>query len=705
LGVTVLGPTLRHLLLCSEELSRLQSKAAQDLVGAFRADAAPSPVDLIRRYLTESSRLGEPAPDVVAALPFLADKAGAGACLNNHSIVLKLEARGQRALLSGDQQFAEPEVPGLDDSMLTLVETVKQKGPYAFWKTSHHTSYNGVDETVLRAVGARYLAHSGGLNDPTHPDPSVLDLLAGFKPSLTWARTERNGLIHVSLSEQGVNLKVGRGKLNDERRNSKAPVRDLEVRALVSPRGASTAAASSLATRSPEAPAPSRSEPVDAASSAFQTRLLEGGPVEVLTRVSQTGLRVHLSIEVEDVAAQTGAARSSDRGTVAGKEQGASGFRLAQGRALEKLLFVTEPTRLGQKIGAAPVREILNVCRQGGHSVVQLAASSTAEEAAAAVRSSLGNVAGVVILGGFDVVPSGRIQVISSEEIEQLSRLREPFRDLPDRFCVWSDDAYGDQDGDGIAELPISRVPDGGSVAFLRTALDATRPARPGSRAGLYNILRPFAKGVFSLIPGSDTILSSQPTRAKGLPKGAVRRDAVYFMLHGSAEEPDLFDGEFSDDGESFWTEPAFDVSDVEAAPGTVVFCGCCYGALSASPIASQFVPSSAVQPFLPSSSIALRFLAAGANAFVGSTAVHFSPPEETPELVGGRLHQFFWKRVAAGDPPARALYEARKSYVKDIPRLDEAEADLQAGKGTRIVLHAAERKTYQMFSCLGLGW
>jgi hypothetical protein len=512
-------------------------------------------------------------------------------------------------------------------------------------------------------------------------------------------------LIHVSLSQQGVHLQVGRGKLNDDRRNPKSPARDLETRALAGPRSIPAAVVGGQVVARPEAPAPIRLEPARAATPALQARPLEGNAVEVVTRVSQTGIRVHLTIEVEDVAAAAGAARSSDRGRTAGEEPRASGFRLARGRSLEKLLFVTEPARLSQKIGAAEVREILDVCRQSGHSVVELTAPSTAEVGAAAVRGSLGDVAGVVILGGFDVVPSGRIQVISDEEIGHLSRLREPFRDLPDKFCVWSDDAYGDLEGDGIPELPISRVPDGGSAAFLQAALDATRPVRPGSRAGLYNIQRPFAKGVFSVIPGSDAILSSSPMRARGLPKGAVRRDAVYFMLHGSAEEPHLFDGEFSEDGESFWTEPAFDVSDVEASPGTVVFCGCCYGALSASPIASQFVSPAALQPFSPSASIALQFLAAGANAFVGSTAVHFSPPEETPDLVGGRLHRSFWEQVAAGDPPARALHEARKRYVLGIPRLDEAEADLLAGKDTRIVLHAAERKTYQMFSCLGLGW
>jgi beta-lactamase superfamily II metal-dependent hydrolase len=697
-GLTVLGPTIDHLLLCSEELLRLQSKAAKDLMGTFTSDAAPSPVSLFRRYLAETSRPGGPAADALTALPFLADKAGSGACLNDHSIVLKLEARGQRALLSGDQQFAKAEVPGLDDLMHALVSTVEQAGPYSFWKTSHHTSYNGVDERILRAVGAQYLGHSGGLNDPDHPDPSVLTTLADFTPPLTWARTERNGLIHVSLSEQGVKLTINKGKLNDGRRNRRAPARDLEARALAAPRGPSTPA--------PAAPPAPGAAPAMTVSQAVSTRVLQGGPVEVLTRVSQTGVRIRLDIEVADLTSGRETVRPAPTGTRAQETQDVAGFRLARGREIEKLLFVTEPARLAGKIGGEPsVQALLTVLRQAGHEVIQLENPPTAEIGAKAVRPSLTDVKGVVILGGFDIVPSGRAQVISTDEIGQLSRLRYPFVDAPDGFWVWSDDTYGDQDGDGIPELPVSRIPDGGAVSFLRAALDAPRPVQLTSRAGLHNVRRAFAKKVFSAIPGTGEILSSEPTRADELPRGAVLPDAVYLMLHGSAETPHVFDGEFSDDGDQWWTDAAFRVANVEAAEGAVVFCGCCYGALSALPIARQSLVPASARAFSPRSSIALRFLEAGANAYVGPTAVHFSPPESDPDLAGGRLHRLFWERVAKGDGPARALHQARKLYVKDIPRLDQAVADLRAGQETPIILRAVERKIYQMFSCLGLGW
>lgn len=693
-GITVLGPTLEHLLLCSQELLRLQTQAKHDLVGHLESDLAESPVGTFRRYVEAVSGTGGPSPDAVAAMPFLADREGAGACLNDHSIVLKLRARGQSVLLTGDQQLAKAEVPGLDQEMSDLLETIRQAGPYIFWKTSHHTSYNGVDDDVLAAIGASYLGHSGGLNDPSHPDPSVLALLRDHK-NLIWARTERNGLVRVVLTEQGVKIDVSRGELNDTRVNPKPPKKDLDV--FVSP-----ATPQPTVPGEPRAPgetpaAPPASRP---ATSAAGIRVLDGPPIEVVTRVSQVGVRVRVAIEVEE-----GDGRPFDpdgRGTGRGDR---GPFRLARGRTLPPLAFVTEPARLTRKIGEDAAREILDAVRSAGHTMLLLNNPASAEAAAAAIRPSIKNASGVVILGGLDVVPSGRVQVISDEEVQELARLRNPFADFPDGFCVWSDDSYGDFDGDGIPELPISRVPDGGDASFMRAVLDVPAPARAGSRAGLHNVRRPFAKQVFSGIPGTDAILTSQPTRADGFPDGSLRRNAVYLMLHGSAEDPASFEGEFSDDGESWWAESALGVDNIDVSPGAVVFAGCCYGALSALPIAKDLPAGSAVKPFSPMRSIALKFLAGGANAFVGPTAVHFSPPDDTPDLAGGRLHRFFWERVAGGDPPALALHEARKRYVAGIPILDAAETQLQGGDEGPIVLHAVERKTFQMFSCLGLGW
>jgi len=57
-------------------------------------------------------------------------------------------------------------------------------------------------------------------------------------------------------------------------------------------------------------------------------------------------------------------------------------------------------------------------------------------------------------------------------------------------------------------------------------------------------------------------------------------------------------------------------------------------------------------------------------------------------------MHRAFWKHVAAGLPPAPALFEAKKDYLAGIPY-----------GGQSAESEAQERKTHRQFICLGLGW
>jgi hypothetical protein len=74
---------------------------------------------------------------------------------------------------------------------------------------------------------------------------------------------------------------------------------------------------------------------------------------------------------------------------------------------------------------------------------------------AQATRQALldGQAKGVVLVGGYDVVPSQRVDVLDAE-----LRGRMPAdliaRDR-DGFVVWSDDVYGDREPDGVPELPV----------------------------------------------------------------------------------------------------------------------------------------------------------------------------------------------------------------------------------------------------------
>ena len=90
----------------------------------------------------------------------------------------------------------------------------------------------------------------------------------------------------------------------------------------------------------------------------------------------------------------------------------------------------------------------------------------------------------------------------------------------------------------------------------------------------------------------------------------------------------------------------------------------------------------------------ALRFLEAGATAFVGCTGAHYSPREKPYHYFGGPMHEAFWRGLGTGQAPAEALLAAKAEYVRDFPHGMRSEAQ-----------HAIEYKTLHQYTCLGLGW
>jgi hypothetical protein len=81
--------------------------------------------------------------------------------------------------------------------------------------------YNGLDDSLLDDWSAtRAFAHSGGINDATHPDEGALQKLEHRKDHLHYARTDRNGLIKVSFTASGARMTPSRGDLDDFTSNS-----------------------------------------------------------------------------------------------------------------------------------------------------------------------------------------------------------------------------------------------------------------------------------------------------------------------------------------------------------------------------------------------------------------------------------------------------------------------------------------------------
>ncbi|GAB3227045.1 ComEC/Rec2 family competence protein [Spirosoma arcticum] len=217
LGLKVLGPTQDQLLICAEEIATTLGIVGDQLSEIFPADdSANDCVQLYKRFIN------------VVHPVLIDDKSRDGAALNNQSIVLAFEVDGKRALLAGDMQLVDPENENLIPLIKELRKQIIDAGPYDFIKLPHHSSKNGFDKTLLAEwTPTQLFAHSGGINDPVHPDPVVLKLLDANHSQLQYARTDRNGLITVNFQGQP-QLIISRGKMNDFTVNPKPQKDNLE---------------------------------------------------------------------------------------------------------------------------------------------------------------------------------------------------------------------------------------------------------------------------------------------------------------------------------------------------------------------------------------------------------------------------------------------------------------------------------------------
>ena len=360
-------------------------------------------------------------------------------------------------------------------------------------------------------------------------------------------------------------------------------------------------------------------------------------------------------------------------------------IQFAGGRKLPKLLFVTYRPRLDNNIGAAESKAAIDAIRNAGFTVLEVANQGTA---LLEVRRVLAKTryAGVVLLGGYDVLPSTRLDVLPVSLRQQLGSAAANDND---NFIVWNDEAYGDIAGDGVADLPVSRIPDAKSPQLVFAALSCGLPKPLATRFGVRNSARPFADARYALLPGSTPILISAPTTPTTIGPKNAKSNSVYFMLHGSDADATRFWGE----NQGAMVE-AVNISNIAASVTGAVFAGCCWGALVVEQLACQAVPGQALGIRTTGMSVALSYLRAGVNAFVGCTGTHYSPTVEPYQYFGGPMHKAFFTRWSQGTPPARALFESRIEYASGMPH----------GQ-TSLTGQAIEYKILRQFTCLGLGW
>lgn len=353
--------------------------------------------------------------------------------------------------------------------------------------------------------------------------------------------------------------------------------------------------------------------------------------------------------------------------------------KLAGCRSLPNLLFVTSSDLLKASLGDAGAAAT-KMIKDAGQEIVEI---GTGSEPWKDVAAAAGGKAGVVLLGGYDVVPSLKLDALP----KPLRRLFGSSGD-PDDFRVWNDESYADVNGDGLADMPVSRIPDGRSADLLLTVLSGSTTSPSAGRFGLRNAKRPFADSVYSLIPGSEAMLSSAPALVADTTPEQLNAKHLYLMLHGSSSNAGLFWGE---EKSGAFVE-AMKASSVGQQSGGVVFAGCCYGALTVEERAHELGPGESPTIVSPDNSIALRFLRQGAAAFVGCTGAHYSPGPSC-QFGSHVLHQAFWQHLISGKGPAEALFYAKIDFVKAMPI------------GTDAGSLAVFFKTWRQFTCLGLGW
>lgn len=346
------------------------------------------------------------------------------------------------------------------------------------------------------------------------------------------------------------------------------------------------------------------------------------------------------------------------------------------GRTLPQLLFATDVAKLRSKLGSE-VDAVLAMATDAGHTLHDVSGVKAPWSNVAAAAPGK---AGVVVLGDYDVMPSQRLDCIPAAVRKALTGKTDP-----DDWTVWNDHAYGDVDQDQIPDLPVSRIPDGGSIELLRHALSAGLNSSSAGRFGLRNAARPFADEVFKEVSGAEAMLLSEPTTTADVKPAQLATSSIYLMLHGNAADCSRYWGE-KPCGSGL---EALTTKSIPELDGSVVFAGCCYGALVAKEAA---ITPGGPTPLALGQSIALEFLNKGAVGFVGATGAHYSPAGS--DLWGSpTLHIEFWKHVAAGCGPAEALFRAKIDYLTNLPYCPDPQV-------FSILL-----KPWGQFTCLGLGW
>jgi tetratricopeptide (TPR) repeat protein len=280
----------------------------------------------------------------------------------------------------------------------------------------------------------------------------------------------------------------------------------------------------------------------------------------------------------------------------------------------------------------------------------------------------------------------GAVLIVGGDSIVPFHRLPNPTDD--DDETVASDNPYATSDENYLApEWPVGRLPSEDDadvlVRILReaavghafaqrapSAIDRLRSwlrrrfsrifgSRPRALGYSASIWRKASMAVFRAIGDPQAMLTSPPTQAGALPAQAVRPTTLsYFNLHGVEDSPEWFGHRDPLRDKEATTEFPIalrpeDIVNGGRAP-KVVFSEACYGAH--------------VDKRTSENAIALKFMASGTHAVVGSTEISYgsvTPPLIAADLLG----RYFWDQLTQGLPVGEALRRAKLSLVAEMHR------------------------------------
>lgn len=208
-GLEVFGPTLEQLQECYRLVKLTQTDSLDSL------DSLDSAADSDLRSAAGVANVYRGLLDGVTD----SARKNRGA-INLQSLVTRFEYDGRRVIFGGDMQFADPQVESqmLHDGVTELRRRIRDDAPYAFVKLSHHGSDNAFDERTMPDYGesALYGICCGDYRKGHHPHPEVLSLLDENRENLDWVRTDRNGLVSITFGPDGPDIKLSRGRVDDE---------------------------------------------------------------------------------------------------------------------------------------------------------------------------------------------------------------------------------------------------------------------------------------------------------------------------------------------------------------------------------------------------------------------------------------------------------------------------------------------------------